>query len=59
MDNEVSLLITKLIEFMDENAQLDGPYKVAALKTAAAYYENLTHAESLIGLISKSFNFVN
>jgi hypothetical protein len=30
MDNEVSLLITKLIEFMDENAQLDGPYKVAA-----------------------------
>jgi hypothetical protein len=60
MENETTLLITKLIDFMDEEAQgLDGPYKVAALKTAAAYYENMTHAEGMITLLTKSFNAIN
>jgi hypothetical protein len=59
-DNETTLLISKLIDFMDENAQnIDGPYKVAALKTAASYYENITHAEGIMTLIQKSFNMIN
>lgn len=59
MENEITLLIEKLIDFMDENApNLDGPYKVAALKTAAAYYENMTHAEGMLTILTKSFNAI-
>ena len=60
MENEQVLLMSKLIEFMEEEAaHLDGPYKVAALKTTAAYYENMTHAEGMMAIFQRSFNMLN
>jgi hypothetical protein len=47
--------ITALIAHIDTNMPIDGPYKVAVLKTVAAYYESVTHAESMSTLIMNAF----
>ena len=49
----------RLIEFIEEDEtakSMDGPYKVAALRTAAAYYENLTQAQAMMAFAAKTFN---
>ena len=60
MENQELILIQKLVEFMDEEANhLDGPYKVADLKTVASYYEHMTQAEGMLAIIQKSFSMLN
>lgn len=46
--------IAALINYMDSTVPVDGMYKVTVLKTVAAYYEALTHAESLHAVIAKN-----
>ena len=55
-ENKLPEHITALIAYIDVNMPIDGPYKVAVLKTVAAYYESVTHAESMSTLIMNAFN---
>ena len=48
--------VQEVIKFMNENVPLDGTYRIAVLKTAAAYFEAMVHAESMNAIIMKSFN---
>lgn len=50
--------IRALIAYVDTNMPIDGPYKVAVLKTVASYYESLTQAESLSAIIMKAYNTI-
>lgn len=53
-------LAGKIIKFIEEETTgIDGPYKAAALKTAASYFENLTHAESMMTILTKTFTSLN
>jgi hypothetical protein len=56
MDTEVSEEIAPLIKYIEENTTLDGTYRVALLKTVAAYYESLIHAESMNAILMKTFS---
>ena len=58
MDNNLQEHIKDLIDYMDENVQVDGPYKCTVLKTVSAYYEALTQAESINAILMKSFNSI-
>lgn len=52
--------LAKLIKFSNENLKhLDGPIKAALLKTAASYFEYLSHAEAQFALMQKSFNMLD
>lgn len=58
-DNINTAFLMKLIQFIDEQQEyIDGPYKVAMLKTAASYYESVTQAEALSLAISRAFNSI-
>mgnify|MGYP001828072755 FL=1 len=50
--------IKDLIDYMDNNVHVDGPYKCTVLKTVATYYEALTQAEGINAILMKSFNSI-
>ena len=53
MDNNLPDHIVALIAYVETNMPIDGMYKATVLKTVAAYYDSLTQAESLNGLVNK------
>ena len=57
--NELPEHIKALIAYVDTNMPIDGPYKVAVLKTVASYYESVTQAESMSALIMNAFKQIN
>lgn len=46
--------VKNLTEYVQANIQVDGMYKVTVLRTVAAYFEALTHAEGLNAVIRKN-----
>lgn len=56
MNDNIPEHLAPLIEFMEENVNLDGTYKIALLKTVAAYYESMVHAESMNAILMKTFS---
>ena len=56
MNDNIPEHLAPLIEFMEENVSLDGTYKIALLKTVAAYYESMVHAESMNAILMKTFS---
>ena len=59
MEHKLPEHVKGLIAYVEANMPIDGPYKVAVLKTVAAYYESLTQAESMNAILVKTFNSLN
>lgn len=55
--DKVKYSVEALIEIIDgQFNNIDGPHKVALLRTVASYYESLTTAEAMKVMITQAFN---